>query len=140
MIVNMARGLYTKRGGLEAVRSALVGLLVVGALGIIGAIVSYRADVAEARRGVHERVARQGNLYADSLALHLEVLKAELERVADHLGPSREEPDPEVLRLAHNDRALFGGGIALLGMNGKELWSAPDDLLGNMHDVTSQAW
>src|SRR5690242_14372844 len=113
-MVNMSRGLYTKRGGLEAVRSALVGLAVVGALGIIGAIVSYRADVNEARRGVHERVARQATLYADSLALHMQVLEAELKRVADHLGTSSIEPDPEVLRLAHHDRALFGGGIALL--------------------------
>ena len=63
----MARGSNTKRGGLEAVRSALFGLVVVGLLGIVGAIVSYRADVSEAERGVHERVGRQASLYADSL-------------------------------------------------------------------------
>jgi signal transduction histidine kinase len=136
----MARGLYTKRGGLEAVRSALFGLVVVGLLGIVGAIVSYRADVAEAKRGVHERVARQGTLYSDSLSLHLKVLEAELKRVAEHVQGTSEEPDPEVLRLAHHDRDLFGGGVALLGLDGKVIWSAPDDLLKSLPPITSQTW
>ncbi len=134
------RGLDTKRGSLEAVRSALFGLALVGALGVIGAIVSYRADVDEARRSVRERVGRQGRLYAESLALHLAVLEAELRRVSDQLGSSGIEPDPEVLRLAHHDHAMFGGGIALLSLDGRVLWSNPDDLLATLPAVTSQSW
>jgi signal transduction histidine kinase len=125
---------------LSAVRSTLVGLLVVAALGIVGALVSYRADVDEARAQVKERVVRQGQLYADSLALHLAVLRTELKRVAAHPDVLSERPDPDLLRLGRRGADLFGGGVALLDLDGKPRWADPSELLTGSQELSRQAW
>jgi signal transduction histidine kinase len=117
------------RGGLEAVRSVLVGLVVVGLLGMVGAVVSYRADVDEARRQVKERVTQQCRLYADSLALHFELLHAELQRLADRPLERLRAPDAQLLSIVHDDRSLFGGGVGLLDLSGRVLWADPPDAL-----------
>jgi signal transduction histidine kinase len=125
---------------LPAVRSVLLGLLVVGALGIVGALVSYRADVAEARAQVRERVVRQGQLYADSLALHLAVLRSELKRLASHPDVLAEKADADLLRLERHGADLFGGGVALLDLDGTPRWADPDDLLNGVQPLSKQAW
>lgn len=121
-------------------RSVLVGLVVVGLLGVIGAVVSYRADVAEARQAVRERVERQGQLYADSLALHFEVIKAELQRLAEHPSASLVKRDEEVQLEVTDDRSLFGGGIGLFRLDGTRVWSDPVDMVPAGFSVTTQPW
>lgn len=113
------------RGGLQAVRSVLVGLVAVGLLGMVGAVVSYRADVGEARRQVKARVTRQARLYADSLALHFELLRAELQRLADRPFERLRAPDRELMSVVRDDRNLFGGGVGLLDLSGRVLWADP---------------
>lgn len=126
------------RGGLAAVRSVLTGLVLVGFLGIVGALASYRADVGEARRQVQERVSRQCRLYADSLALHFDVLRAELQRLGDQPLHRLRAPDDALRTLINDDRNLFAGGVALLDGSGRLLWSEPHDALRG--DLARAIW
>ncbi|MBL8955433.1 MAG: sensor histidine kinase [Myxococcaceae bacterium] len=122
-------------------RSMLVALVAVALLGIGGAIVSYRADVAEAHTQVQERVARSGQLYAESLALHLGVLRGELKQLADDPQLLSSEPNPVLLRVEHDGQDMFGGGVALLELDGSPRWAEPKGLLDDVKPAIShQAW
>lgn len=127
-----------RQSGLEAVRSVLVGLVAVGLLGIVGALVSYRADVAEARAQVKRRVGQQGKLYADSLALHFDVLRAELQRVAERPISKLRTADAELETVIQDDRALFGGGVALVALDGSVVWSHPANALAGKGHAGTQ--
>ncbi|MDP2269141.1 MAG: sensor histidine kinase [Archangium sp.] len=115
------------KAALETVRSVLVALILVALLGSIASVVAYRADVREARNQVRERVANQGRLYADSMGLHFDVLRSELQRLADRGLSSL---DSTVLEAIREDRTLFGGGVMLLDLEGKVVWSVPTLELG----------
>ncbi|MBC7792969.1 MAG: hypothetical protein H7Z43_04630 [Clostridia bacterium] len=85
-----------QRGRFQALRSILVGIVVVAFCGIIGAVVSYRADVSEARRQVRERVARQVRASADFLAERFNLLSTELIHVAHHPWLELAHPTREI--------------------------------------------
>ena len=133
-------GPLSRQSGIEAVRQVLVGLVVVGLFGLIGAVVSYRADVAEARVQVRDRVERQGLLYADSLALHFEVIKSELQRLAEHPMNNLENLDEEVRLEMNDDRSLFGGGTALLRLDGTRAWTDPVTMFPKEFNPSAQSW
>lgn len=114
-----------RAAALSTVRSVLGALLLVALFGSIAAVVSYRADVTEARRQVRERVAQQGRLYADSLGLHFDVLRAELQRVADKGFANLSLHDDSVRNAIREDRSLFGEGVALFDLEGHLVWSEP---------------
>ena len=114
-----------RRAALTTVRSVLAALVVVAMLGSLAAVFSYRADVDEARRQVRERVTQQGRLYADSLGLHFEVIRAELQRQADRGYAALEARTPEVLSGVSEDRAIFSGGVGLYDAAGALVWSEP---------------
>ncbi|MFZ5446372.1 MAG: sensor histidine kinase [Myxococcota bacterium] len=114
-----------QRAALTTVRSVLGALILVALLGTAASLLSYRADVTEARRQVHERVAHQGRLYADSLGLHFDVLRAELQRVADRGWAALATREPGVLDAIREDRSLFGEGVVLLELSGAVVWSEP---------------
>ena len=118
------------KAALETVRSVLVALIFVALLGSIASVLSYRADVREARGQVRERVAQQGRLYADSLGLHFDVLRAELQRLADRGLTALASRDAAVLDGIREDRTLFGGGVVLLQLTGHVTWSEPAVELG----------
>lgn len=127
-----------KRAALSTVRSVLGALLLVALFGSIAAVLSYRADVTEARRQVRARVANQGRLYADSLGLHFDVLRAELQRVADR-GYQALLPHDEPVKVAiREDRSLFPEGVALFDLTGVQRWSDPS--LEPMAGASSQPW
>src|SRR4051794_10222886 len=92
------------KAALETVRSVLIALIFVALLGSIAAVVSYRADVREARSQVRQRVANQGRLYADSLGLHFDVLRSELQRLADRGLSSLATRDSSVVDSIREDR------------------------------------
>lgn len=117
------------RGALRAVRSVLVGLVALGLMGLAGALSSYRADVAEARQHAQERVAQQCRLYADSLALHFEVLRTELQRLADQPDHVLRAPDARIAAIVSDDRNLFSGGVALVDVSGHVVWTDPPGAL-----------
>ena len=126
------------RGSLSALRSVLGALVLVGLFGIVGAVVSYRADVHEARLQVRARLEQQGQLHADSLALHFDVLGAELQHLVErHAEPLRSRHEA-VLAAIRDDRGLFGGGVALLSPGGTTLWSEPPGALPPQ--VQGQPW
>lgn len=128
------------RRSLSTIRSTLVGLVVVALLGIVGAVVSYRADVAEAHNQVAERVSQSGALYADSLALHLAVLRGELKQLSDDPQLLSTQPNAELLRVEHDGHDMFGGGVALLELDGSPRWSEPPGLLAGAKTLAHQAW
>ncbi len=127
-----------EKGSLAALRSVLVALVVVGALGIVGALLSYRADVAEARRQVRARLSHQGRLYGDSLSLHFNVLRAELQHLGDRHIDQLRVRDDELMMAVHDDQSLFGGGVALLQLDGTSLWSEPENAVPAA--VVRQPW
>ncbi|MFO0594890.1 MAG: ATP-binding protein [Myxococcaceae bacterium] len=127
-----------RSAALTTVRSVLGALILVALFGSIAAVVSYRADVTEARRQVQARVAQQGRLYADSLALHFDVLEAELQRLADRGFQALAGHDETVLTTIRDDRALFTEGVALLDLHGAVVWSEP--ALAFPADVQLQPW
>ena len=112
--------------------------MLVGLFGIVGAVVSYRADVHEARLQVQVRLEQQGRLYSDSLALHFDVLKAELQHLADWHVEQLHAGDEVVLTAIRDDRGLFGGGVALVAPDGTKLWSEPSTAL--VAPVQGQPW
>jgi signal transduction histidine kinase len=126
------------RAALGTVRSALAGLLVVALFGSFAAVVSYRADVAEVHRQVRDRVAHQGQLYADSLALHFDVLRVELQRLADRGYAALARRDAEVLAGVREDRALFADGVLLIDLTGRVAWSEPPGL--TLDEPVAQPW
>jgi signal transduction histidine kinase len=126
------------RAALTTVRSVLVALIAVALLGSIASVLSYRADVTEARRQVRERVAQQGRLYADSLGLHFDVLRAELQRLADRGFTSLSTRDSTVLDAIREDRTLFGEGVVFFDLTGKQVWSEPQ--LAMPADMQAQPW
>lgn len=127
------------RAALTTVRSVLVALMLVALLGSVAAVLAYRADVSEARRQVRERVANQGRLYADSLGLHFEVIRSELQRQADRGFKALAARDAEALSGIAEDKALFSGGVVLYSLEGRALWSEPPGL-GDLPDPVAQAW
>ena len=126
------------KAALETVRSVLIALIFVALLGSIAAVLTYRADVTEARGQVRQRVAHQGRLYADSLGLHFDVLRAELQRLADRGFVSLSTRDVTVLDAIREDRTLFGEGVVLLELTGKTVWSEPAIAIGD--EVQTQPW
>jgi signal transduction histidine kinase len=128
------------RRALSAIRSTLVGLAVVALLGVVGAVVSYRADVDEANRQIADRVQRSAALYADSLALHLGVLRGELKQLASDPGVLSADPNARLLGIQHDGHDMFGGGVALLELDGTPRWSEPKGLLEGTKTLVHQAW
>lgn len=126
------------KAALQTVRSVLIALIFVALLGSIAAVVTYRADVAEARGQVRHRVAQQGRLYADSLGLHFDVLRAELQRLADRGFVALATRDASVLDAIREDRTLFSEGVVLLELTGRTVWSEPAVSLGD--EVQLQPW
>lgn len=112
-----------QRGALRALRSVLLALVLAGFFGIVGAVVSYRADVHEARLQARARIERQGRLYAEALSLHFELLRAELQRLAERSFDALRARDSSVVTAIHDDEAMFSGGVALFGLDGTALWS-----------------
>jgi len=127
-------------GSLDAMRSILLGLVLVAVLGIAGAGMSYRADLAEAQRGLKDRVSREGHLYAGALAVHLGVLSSELKQLSDHPELLSKHPNAELLRSGTTATTCSGGGVALLELDGALRWSEPPDLLRGDVSLSHQAW
>ncbi|MBL8911332.1 MAG: sensor histidine kinase [Archangium sp.] len=126
------------RAALSTVRSVLGALVLVALFGSLAALLSYRADVTEARRQVRERVAQQGRLYADSLGLHFDVIRAELQRLADRGFSSLSARDESVLAGIREDRTLFSEGVVLFDLQGRVVWSEPPTL--KFPQPASQPW
>lgn len=110
-------------------RSAL-GVLVLAALtAVAGPLLSYRSDVRELRTILRTRVSRSARLHADALDRHVQLLQAELSRLAEHseldLAEGLSTRGRELLASTHRDSALFAAGVAFLDASGRRAWSEP---------------
>jgi signal transduction histidine kinase len=110
-------------------RQVLFGLALVALVAIIGPLYAYRTDVTELRRQINTRIAREARVHAEAMALHLRVLQAELERVAQRreidFRDGTDAPEQELLDFTHKNSALFQGGVLLLDATGRLVISEP---------------
>jgi len=115
-------------------RQVFGGLALVAAVAIVGPLIAYRSDVAEAHQQIHARVTREAQVHAEALALHLRVLQAELERVAQRpeidFRDGTDKPEQEILDVTHRPHsALFEGGVLLVDAAGRVVVSEPKTLV-----------
>lgn len=113
-------------------RRVLSGLGLLALLALLVPLLGYRADVAEAKRLLHARVAREAAVYADALDTHVRALVAELERLASrpqvNLRDETLAPEQALLDFAHHNSAFFAG-VAVIDDRGLAAWSEPKDAL-----------
>jgi len=122
-------------------RSVLAGLFLLGLVALAGPLLSYQSDVDEMRHQFRSRVAREGRVYAQSLGLHLQLLKSELARVALGVGPDlqQERSLEDVQDLTGPNTGLFRQGIVLMDATGEVRWSEPPRLLSGSPLLT-RSW
>jgi signal transduction histidine kinase len=125
-------------------RSVLIGLVLVGAIGMLGPVLNYRADVAAIREQFQERIARESQMYAQALRLHFELLQNDLERLALRpeidLFDGTTAPEQVLLDHTHHGSALFGVGVAVLGLDGAPVWTEPQGLLEHEPGLKARRW
>lgn len=128
-----------------ALRQAAFALVLLLLASLAVAQLSWREDSAEATRALLDRTVRDARGWSDSLLLHLEMMEAELERLAQGLAEAHRREGSSgvpatVLRVARHDSALFGGGVALLDDQGQVRWSVPDGLLAGQPSLGAERW
>ena len=125
-------------------RSVLLGLVLVGAIGMLGPVLNYRADVAAIREQFQERIARESQMYAQALRLHFELLQNDLERLALRpeidLFDGTTAPEQVLLDHTHHGSALFGVGVAVLDLDGTAVWTEPQGLLEKEPSLKQRRW
>jgi signal transduction histidine kinase len=125
-------------------RSVLLGLVLVGAIGMLGPVLNYRADVAAIREQFQERIARESQMYAQALRLHFELLQNDLERLALRpeidLFDGTTAPEQVLLDHTHHGSALFGVGVAVLDLDGQPVWTEPQGLLQQESSLKHRRW
>ncbi|WP_208729902.1 hypothetical protein [Corallococcus exercitus] len=111
----------------QFVRSVVAGLVLLGAVAVVGPLLSYRSDVAGARAEFQSRMTREARVYAEALGLHLKLLQTELLRVSEGVGPDvkRELPTEDLQDLTTPRAGLFHAGVMVLDAQGKLRWSDP---------------
>lgn len=125
----------------RAGRSALVGLALLGLAVLASPLLAYQEDLQNARDEVLDHLSVQAQVQAEALGVHLELLEAELRRLAEHptLSPEEGPLDEEaaVLDNALHHTPLFSEGVALLTPSGRRVWSDPPEMpLGDSPLVT----
>ncbi|MCY1021814.1 sensor histidine kinase [Pyxidicoccus sp. MSG2] len=129
-----------RRGG----RSALLGLGLVGLLALTSPVIGYVEDVRRAREELLTRLSSMARVQADALSVHLGVLEAELARVSGHPALFPEDgtspAEEALLDSAFYHSSLFSEGVALLGPDGKRLWSDPPGMSLGDSPVTQRPW
>lgn len=128
----------------RAARSALPGLALLWLVALVSPLLSYRTDLrnAEEERAAH--LSDRAALQAQTLAAHLELLRAELQRLADHRGlqpgDGLSAPEHALLDGAFSHSPLFSGGVALLSAAGDRLWSDPEQMQLGETAITQRRW
>jgi len=125
-------------------RQILVGLGLLFAIALVGPLFSYRSDVEESRRQVRANLSRETALYAETFRRQLDILEAELSRIAQRpevdLADADLQPERTLLEAAHRDSALFDRGVAILDGSGHALWTEPASLLPPGADFSRSTW
>ncbi len=116
----------------RAGRSALLGLALLGLVALASPLLAYREDLRNAREEMLDHLSAQAQVQAEALGVHLQLLEAELRRLARHPKLSLQEPlstlDVAVLDNALHHTSLFSDGVALLTTSGQRVWSDPPEM------------
>jgi hypothetical protein len=125
-------------------RQILVGLGLLFAIAMVAPLFSYRSDAEESRLQVRANLSREAALYAETFRRQLDILEAELRRIAQRpevdLGDANLQPERTLLEATHHDSALFDRGVAILDGTGHMLWSDPPSLLPPGADLSHAIW
>ncbi|MGZ3457644.1 MAG: ATP-binding protein [Archangium sp.] len=130
-----------RRAERQFTRSVLAGILLLGLVAVAGPLLSYRSDVQAVREQFRHRMTREVRVYAEALGLHLQLLKSQLQRVAEGVGQStHEEMDEEDMRdLSSPDVGLFHRGVILLDASGRPRWSDPPHIVSD-YPLRERSW
>lgn len=119
-------------------------MVALGVLAVVGPLISYRIDVAETERQLRSRGAHEARLYADSLSFRILTMQSELRRIARRpevdFSDNTFEPEKILLRHAHEQSALFTGGVALLDLAGRVVSGVPADFFAKPGTYSSRRW
>ncbi|RKH80404.1 sensor histidine kinase [Corallococcus sp. AB045] len=128
----------------KAGRSAVVGLMLLWCAAFVSPFVTYQADVKAAEGELLVHLSDRAGLQAQALGAHLGLLRAELQRLAEHpsLRPEDGAGGPEVALLenAFGHTSLFSAGVALLSSSGQRIWSDPVNMPLGRTPLTSRPW
>lgn len=128
----------------NAGRSALLGLALLGLAALASPLLAYRNGLRNAREEVLDHLSNQAHLQADALGVHLELLEAELRRLANHprLVPADGAAALEVSVLdnALHHTPLFSEGVALLTPSGLRVWSDPPEMSLGEAPLETRPW
>src|SRR5438105_12776516 len=80
--VSQSRSLRHSGAHQRLARSLLWGLGAMALLSLVAPLLSYYIDSSEVQRQLRSRGAHEARLYADSLALRILTMEAELQRIA----------------------------------------------------------
>ncbi|MDQ3262561.1 MAG: ATP-binding protein [Myxococcota bacterium] len=128
----------------RATRIAIPGLVLLWMVALVSPLLAYRADLRNAEEQLVAHLADRAVLQAHALGAHLELLRAELQRLAEHPaltpldGLSRAEL--ALLEGAFEHSPLFSGGVALLSASGDRVWSEPRTMDLGRSGLASRRW
>ncbi|HYH96605.1 sensor histidine kinase [Hyalangium sp.] len=132
------------RTQLRAGRSALLGLALLGTVALTSPLLAYREDLQNAREEALDQISIQAQVQAEALGVHLQLLEAELQRLARHpkltLGNGPSSPEVAVLDNALHHTHLFSEGVALLTPSGRRVWSDPPEMSLGDSPVDTRPW
>jgi len=128
----------------RAGRSALLGLALLGLVALASPLLAYREEVASAREEAIDHLSIQAQVQAEALGVHLQLLEAELQRLARHpklvLGDGPSGPEMAVLDNALHHTHLFSEGVVLLSASGRRVWSDPPQMSLGDSPLSSRPW
>jgi signal transduction histidine kinase len=128
----------------RAGRSALLGLALLGLVALASPLLAYREELASARTDALNHLSIQAQVQAEALGVHLQLLEAELQRLARHpkliLGDGPSGPEVALLDNALHHTHLFSEGVALLTASGRRVWSDPPEMSLGDSPLSSRPW
>lgn len=128
----------------RAGRSAILGLALLGLVALTSPLLAYREELENAREEALAHLSVQAQVQAEALGVHLQLLEAELQRLAQHPklvledGPSG--PEMTVLDNALHHTHLFSEGVVLLSASGRRVWSDPPEMALGDSAVSDRPW
>lgn len=128
----------------KAGRSAVVGLMLLWGAAFVSPFLVYQEDVKTAEGQLLVHLSDRVGLQAQALGAHLGLLRAELQRLAEHpsLRPEDGAGGSEVALLenAFSHTSLFSGGVALVSASGERMWSDPANMSLGRTPLASRPW
>lgn len=128
----------------RAGRSAMLGLALLGTVALTSPLLAYREDLQNAREEALDHLSIQAQVQAEALGVHLQLLEAELKRLAQHpkltLGDGPSGAELAVLDNALHHTQLFSEGVALLTASGGRVWSDPPQMSLGDSPLVNRPW